>query len=263
MKLWLNDALVDASAAALSTQDRGFTLGDGLFETMKVHNGRVLRLDGHLARLEEGARLLRLPLPWTRDALATAIGAVLDANGLPDAVARLTVSRGTGPRGILPPPEPHPTLVISAAPLPAPLPPARLCLARTTRRNEHSPLARIKSLNYLDNIIARQEAAERGYDDALLLNTQGRIAEGTYANLFAIIDGHLVTPPVSDGALPGILRREILAAGGRELSLTVETLARAEEAFLTSSLGIRSILSIADRPLPSRALADRLREAVA
>lgn len=263
MKLWLNDGLVEATTAAISTQDRGFTLGDGLFETMKVKHGRVLRLEGHLARLEEGARLLRLPLPWAREAFAAAIGAVLDANGLPDAVARLTVTRGAGPRGILPPPEPHPTLVISAAPLPAPAPPARLCVAQTTRRNEHSPLAQIKSLNYLDNIIARQEAAARGYDDALLLNTQGRVAEGTYANLFAIINGHLVTPPVSDGALPGILRREVLAAGGREMPLTVEALAQAEEAFLTSSLGIRSILSIADRPLPSCALAERLREVVA
>lgn len=260
MKIWLNDALVEASDAAISPQDRGFTLGDGVFETMKVVQGQALRLDGHLARLWEGAQLLRLPMP-ARD-LAAAITDVIEANGLSEAVVRLTLSRGVGPRGILPPPEPHATLVITASPLPAPLPPARVCLSRRTRRNEHSPLARIKSLNYLDNIIARQEAAERGHDDALLMNTQGRIAEGTYANLFVVLDGHLVTPPIAEGALPGILRREVLAAGGREMPLTTEALARAEEAFLTSSLGIRSILSIEDRPLPSCALADRLREAL-
>ncbi|QTL02547.1 aminotransferase class IV [Aquabacter sp. L1I39] len=262
MKIWLNGSVVQAAVTGISPQDRGFTLGDGLFETMKVVQGHIMRLEGHLARLEEGARVLRMPLPWSRDALEAAIRAVIEANALTDAVARLTVTRGTGPRGILPPTDPHLTLLVSAAPQPGPLPPARLCVAQTTRRNEHSPLARIKSLNYLDNIIARQEAAERGYDDALLLNTQGQIAEGTYANLFAIIDGHLVTPPVSDGALPGILRRDVLAAGGREMTLTPEALARAEEAFLTSSLGIRSLQSIEDRPLPSCTMAERLKEAL-
>lgn len=259
MRIWLNDGIVEASAAAISPQDRGFTLGDGVFETMKVVQGRVLRLDGHLARLWEGAQLLRLPMP-ARD-LAAAISDVLKANGLSEGVVRLTLSRGPGPRGILPPPDPHPTLVISAAPLPAPLPSARLCISRRTRRNEHSPLARIKSLNYLDNIIARQEAAERGHDDALLMNTQGRIAEGTYANLFVVLDGQLVTPPIGEGALPGLMRRDVLAAGGHETPLTIDALGRAEEAFLTSSLGIRSILAIEDRPLPSCAWAERLRDA--
>ncbi len=260
MKIWLNGTLADASAAAISPQDRGFTLGDGLFETMKVSGGSVLRLEGHLARLREGARVLRLPLPDLD--MGAAIAALLDANGLSEAVVRLTVSRGTGPRGILPPADVHPTLVITAAPRPAPLPPARLCVCQGTRRNELSPLSRIKSLNYLDNILARQEAAERGYDDALLLNTQQRVAEGTYANLFVMLDGHLVTPPVVEGALPGILRQEVLAAGGRERPLTPADLMKAEEAFLTSSLGIRSVQAIEDRTLPSQALAERLREAL-
>lgn len=260
MLIWLNDGLVEADAAAISPQDRGFTLGDGLFETMKAIGGRVLRQDRHFARLREGAQVLALPVPHLD--LGAAIAAVLGANRLLDAVVRLTLSRGVGPRGILPPADASPTLVIAAAPLPAPLPPARLCLSQRTRRNELSPLARIKSLNYLDNIIARQEAAARGYDDALLLNTQGRVAEGTYANLFVILDGHLVTPPLTEGALPGILRREVLGAGGREHSLTLADLERAEEAFLTSSLGIRSIVSIEDRPLLSSTMADRLRQAV-
>ncbi len=261
MIVFLDGRLVAEEAARISPADRGFTLGDGLFETLRATAGTIHRLPAHLARLRHGAEVLGLPLPsldW-----ADALARTLAANGLTDAVLRLTVSRGAGPRGVLPPADPIPTVLIGAAPLPAPAPPARLIIATATRRNEHSPLCGIKSLNYLDNIIARQEAAQRGADDALLLNTAGRVAESTIANVFAVLDGALVTPPLAEGALPGVMRAAVLAEGAVERPLTPQDLERAQEIFLTSSLGIRSVAGLGGRTLEARfptaqALRDRI-----
>ncbi|WP_024279397.1 aminodeoxychorismate lyase [Xanthobacter sp. 126] len=257
MKLFLGTGLVDEAEATVSPFDRGFTLGDGLFETLRVKGGRVQRIEAHLARLAAGAGVLGMPLPSLD--LAEALAQTADANGLSDGVLRLTLTRGTGPRGVLPPAEPKPTLVITAAPLSPPLPAARLVIAQGTRRNDRSPLAQVKSLNYLDGILARQEASRRGADDAILLNTRDGVAETSIANLFVVIDGVLVTPPLSEGVLPGVMRAEVIAAGARERPLTVEDLASAEEILLTSALGIRSVASLEGRPLPSTVAADRLR----
>ncbi len=144
----------------------------------------------------------------------------------------------------------HPTVLITTAPLPPPQPPARLITATITRRNETSPLSRIKSLNYLDSILARQEAAEKGADDALLLNTNGFLAEATAANVFLLISGQLVTPPLTDGALPGI-RRALLLETGTVIEQRISTadLARAESGFLANVLGVRQIGSIDERML--------------
>lgn len=261
MKLWLGTGLVPQDGAAISPLDRGFTLGDGLFETLRVASGRVLRVEAHLARLGAGARVLGLPLP-TLD-LAAAIEATAAANALADGALRLTLTRGVGPRGVLPPADPVPTLVITAAPLPPPAPPARLVIVDGTRRNERSPLAQVKSLNYLDNILARQEAAARGADDGVLLNTRDAVAETSIANLFAVIDGALVTPPRAAGVLPGIMRAEVLAHGAVERLLTTADLMRADEIFLTSALGIRSVAALEGRDLPARGAAERLRAHIA
>lgn len=243
MKIWLNGEILPADRPAVLPGDRGFLLGDGLFETIRVAGGAARRLDAHLARLERGADVIGLPLP-DLDA-AAAIAATMAANGLADGVARLTVTRGAGPRGVLPPETPAPTVTIAAAPLPAAPPaPARCIVARSTRRNEHSPLSGIKSLNYLDNIIARREAAARAADEALLLNTTGRLAEATIANLFIVLDGALLTPRTADGALAGVMRAELIALGAEERPLMPLDLARAEEAFLSSSLGLRPIATI-------------------
>jgi branched-chain amino acid aminotransferase len=257
MKLFLGTGLVEEADATVSPFDRGFTLGDGLFETLRVKKNKVLRAEAHLARLASGAGVLGMPLPSLD--LASVLAQTADANGLRDGVLRLTLTRGTGPRGVLPPAEPKPTLVITAAPLSPPLPAARLVIAQGTRRNDRSPLAQVKSLNYLDGVLARQEAARRGADDAILLNTRDGVAETSIANLFAIIDGVLVTPPLSEGVLPGVMRAEVIAAGAQKRPLTVDDLASAEEILLTSALGIRSVASLEGRPLPSTAAADRLR----
>lgn len=257
MKLFLGTALMEEAEAAVSPFDRGFTLGDGLFETLRVKGGRVLRVEAHLARLAAGAKVLGMPLPSLN--LSEALAQTAEANGLSEGVLRLTLTRGIGPRGVLPPAEPKPTLVITAAPLAPALPPARLVIAQGTRRNDRSPLAQVKSLNYLDGILARQEAARRGADDAILLNTRDGVAETSIANLFAVIDGALVTPPLSEGVLPGVMRANVIAAGAKERRLTADDLASAEEILLTSALGIRTVATLEGRPLPSTAAADRLR----
>jgi branched-chain amino acid aminotransferase len=142
--------------------------------------------------------------------IATAITDLLGANGLSDAGVRLTLTRGPGPRGLAPPPETTPTLLIAAFALPPPAQPVRATIAQGTRRNERSPLSRTKALGYLDAILALREANERQADEALLLNTRDRLACATAANLWAVRDGHLFTPPLDDGALPGITRGLLL-----------------------------------------------------
>jgi branched-chain amino acid aminotransferase len=129
--------------------------------------------------------------------------------------------------------------------------PARVVIAREVRRNAHSPLARIKALSYLDNILARLEAQERGADDALLLNTEGRLAESTIANLFVVLaNGTIVTPPVTEGALPGVRRATLLAElGAEERPLPPEALDDAREAFLSNALSIRPLVAVDGRPI--------------
>lgn len=249
MKVFLNGGLIDADSMAIHVGDRGLTLGDGLFETMRAERGQVLRLNSHLARLRAGAAFLAIPLPLNDGELGQALGKVLDVNDLDAGVLRLTLTRGPAPRGLLPPADPRPTLLIGAGPLPPPAPPARALIA-TTRRNDLSPLSRFKTLGYLDNIIARQEAEAAGANEALLLNSRGSLAEATIANLFAVIDGRLVTPPVADGALPGVMRAEVMAkAQAQEATIWPADLLRASEAFLTSSMGIRPLLAVNGRKL--------------
>jgi branched-chain amino acid aminotransferase len=252
MMLWLDGRLRAADKAAILPSDRGFLLADGLFETIRVTAGVIAHFPRHLARLRGGAGVLALPLPWSDDALAGAAAAVVAANQNVGSL-RLTVTRGAGPRGVLPPAAATPTLLITAAPIVSPPAPALLVIARGTCRNEMSPLARVKALGYGDGILARQEAARAGMDDALLLNTRGTIAEATAATLFLRRDGRWLTPPVADGALPGIARGLLLEAGfAEEGSVTESDLGGAESAFLTNSLGLRVVAKIEDRALALR-----------
>ena len=236
--LWLNGHLLPTAEARIDPTDRGLLLGDGVFETLR----NTSHLARHLARLRGSATVLGIALPWTDAEIAHAAEAVW-AGQL--AVLRITLTRGPAPRGLLAPPGTPPTLLITAASLPPPLQPARAIIARTTRRNEHSPLARIKSLNYLDSILARQEAAAAGADEAILLNTADQVAEASAANLFVRHAGIWTTPPVTDGALPGIARALLLESGfATEASLSPERLLAAEAAFLSTSLALRDLASV-------------------
>ena len=248
--IYLNGRLVPAAEARIDPADRGLTLGDGLFETLRARDGHVLRLSSHLGRLRAGAEVLGLHVPCSDRDLGRRLAETLSANGLTDGALRLTLTRGPAGRGLSPQPGLDPTLVITASGLDAAGGPVSAIIATVTRRNEQSPLSGCKCLNFLDNILARQEAERRGADEALLLNTAGRLAEASAANLFAVLGGRLLTPPLGDGALPGVMRADVMERlGAREGSLAPDDLSRASEAFLTNSLGIRPLVAVDGFPL--------------
>ena len=259
MIVWTNGQLSPVDKARIDPRDRGFTLGDGLYETIRVRDGRLSRIDRHFARLDAGLRTLDIKLKLDENALSGAMRAVLAANYLENAALRLTVSRGVSARGLAPDPTSRPTVAISAVAFAGPPPPAQVMIATVTRRNAASPISRIKTISCLDSILARMEATKYGMDDALLLNGDGWVAEASAANLFAVIDSVLVTPPVSDGALPGVMRAAIMAHTPLgECSLSADDLSRASELFLTSSLGIRPIVAFDGRSFPVGPVATRL-----
>ncbi len=157
-KIWLNGRFDERAQARIEEADRGFTLGDGLFETFAVRQGKALRVQAHLARLGAGARALRLPVPYDDATLTRALSDAIRMNNIRDGVARLTLSRGPGARGLLPPEKPAPTVVIAVHPGLPPETPVRAVIARRARRDEGSALARLKSLSYLEQVLARMEA---------------------------------------------------------------------------------------------------------
>lgn len=244
--VWLNGRIVAADQAVVPVTDRGFTLGDGLFETIQMRDGQPRRLGDHWARLADGAAVLRLPLPLDRQQLEQAIQDLALANDWRDAALRLTISRGSGVRGLVPPDPAHPTVLLSGGPPPPPLGPARLHVARQVRRNAHSPISRCKTLSYLDNILARIEAQEAGADDALLLNGEEFAVETSIANLFVLRqDGLLLTPPLAHGALPGVRRADLLRDGAaREHPLRLSDVLAAREVFVTNALSVRPVIAI-------------------
>jgi branched-chain amino acid aminotransferase len=241
--IWFNGQLLAPEVARIDPRDRGFTLGDGLFETLAARDGHPVDLPEHLARLARGSTVLELPLPVEATEVAMAIAQVLEANGLSagPAALRLTLSRGVGSRGLLLPLDPKPNLVITASTFPHVL--AHFDAATVPiRRNEGSPLSRIKSLNYLDNVLAQQQAQALGAQEALMLNNQGRIAGFARGNVFALIDGVWVTPPLADGVLDGITRAKILQNAHKhgfkvaERSLERAEIDRIGALFITNSL---------------------------
>lgn len=251
--VWLNGHLLPEEEASISIFDRGFTLGDGVFETMCVIDGEPLWLDDHLRRLHDGAAVLGIPVPFADDAIARGLGELIAAAGHPRASLRLTLTRGPSRvRGLWPPAMPMtPTLLAIVNPMPAASrPPLKLVVAQNVRRNEHSPLSRIKSLNYGDNILARREAEARGADDCILLNGAGRIVCATAGNVFLRIGADWLTPPIADGILAGTARRRLLGLiGAREASIDAPALANASAAFLSNSLGLAPIRAIEGREL--------------
>src|SRR5262249_49191002 len=154
-----NGALRELGEIRIDPMDRGFTLGDGLFESVALRGGRPLRLTAHLERLQEGCKVLGIPYPAVD--FAQALQALAEADQLQDAVMRILITRGPALRGLLPPKKVMPTILITSNPLPEEKP-VTCIVATVTRRNQFSPLARVKSTNYLDNILATQEAAARG-----------------------------------------------------------------------------------------------------
>jgi len=244
--VYLDGKLMPRSKAKLSPFDHGFLYGYGLFETTRAYQGHIFRLDRHLTRLRCSARSLGLAERLAAFDLETACVATLEANKLQDARLRLTVSAGEG--DMTPDPGTCSTLtvLISARTL-VPLPQEKYesgfkATLSSLRRNSQSPLSRLKSTCYMENIIARMAAKAAGCDEAILLNEQGFLAEGSTTNVFLANNGELVTPSLESGALPGITREVVLeiarASDIKTLERQVELreLIEAEEAFLTNSI---------------------------
>ncbi|MGH6741889.1 MAG: aminotransferase class IV, partial [Bradyrhizobium sp.] len=189
----INGAFLEAEAICIDPSDRGFTVGDGVFDTMLAIDGQPVDADAHFERLARHAKILHIPVDTTP--LPDIAAALLQKNNvLQGRIAiRTTLTRGPGPRGLKPPQEPQPTLLMRTSPAPAPPGPATVIVAQTVRRNEGSPLSRIKSLNAGDQILALREALDRGADDALLLNNQRKLCCATAGNVFVRIGGAWLT----------------------------------------------------------------------
>jgi branched-chain amino acid aminotransferase len=265
--IWLDGRLLPADAAHLSAFDRGFQLGDGVFETLRARAGRPTELPEHVARLQRSAAGLAIPLPDDVEArLAAGIADLVTAEGLAgsdgDASIRITVSRGVFfGRGLLPPDEhPAPTIVIQAWPVP-PTPADHLerglhLVSSTVRRDPENPLAALKTTSRADYVFARVEARTAGADDALFLTTDGYLSEATSANLFIVRGEELATPSLGCAILPGTTRSWILrwAVGvglrAEESFLTTRHLHEADEAFISSSVaGILPITRFDGEPI--------------
>ncbi|MEE7451094.1 class IV aminotransferase [Methylobacterium radiotolerans] len=252
--LWRDGAIAPGTVAPLDHTDRGLTLGDGLFDTALALGGRVAFEDAHVARLVASAESLGMPAEAER-----VRAAMRGLAGQGERLAiRTTLTRGSGPRGLKPPDAPSPHLFATAAASARAAAFASLRLWPTPiARNDTSPAARLKTLGYLDAVLAARDAAAAGFDEALFRNTRGRVACGGTGNLFAVIGATLVTPPLADGVLAGIARAEILAlAAGcglaaAERSLSLPEFLGAEAVFLTNSLRLLApVTAIGDTPFP-------------
>jgi len=244
--IYLNGDYVPGEEARISVFDHGFLYGDGVFEGMRAYDGRVFRLDEHLTRLYESAKSIMLEIPESFDELRAATLETIRQNGLRDAYLRLVVSRGTGDLGLDPRKCPKATTVIIASSIvlyPQELYEKGLSIITVaTRRNVPDALdPKIKSLNYLNNVLVKIEANRAGVMEAVMLNAQGYVSEGTADNIFIVRRGKVLTPPGYVGALEGITRQvvmEVAEENGRQVleqPFTRHDLYVAEECFLTGT----------------------------
>ncbi|WEH32535.1 aminodeoxychorismate lyase [Streptomyces sp. AM 4-1-1] len=249
MRIWVNGGLRDAEDARVSVLDHGLTVGDGVFETLKIVHGTPFALTRHLDRLTRSARGLGLPEPDT-DEVRRAVAAVIDANPMPLGRLRITYTGGVSPLG-----SDRGDAVAGLV----------IALGETVRRadttavitvpwtrNERGALAGLKTTSYAENVIALARAHERGASEALFANTVGQLCEGTGSNVFVVLDGQLHTPPVRSGCLAGITRALVVEwTGARETELPMDVVGRAEEVFLTSTLrDVQAVHRIDGRELP-------------
>jgi branched-chain amino acid aminotransferase len=240
-----------SEGAAISVLDRGFQLGDGVFDTMVSFGGRVFQRDRHLERLKRHAEIIGIGTAHLP--IDDLIDSALAETGGEHAIVRTTLTRGQTARGLWPGGETRASLLITAQQWsPALLGQrARLCTS-SVPRNQHSPLSRLKSLAYLDNILAAREATEARADDALIRNLDGNAVCSTIANIFAVVDGTLLTPSLADGCLDGIMRglvleeAETMRLPQAVRSLTPDLLARADEVFITNSVRVVRPVSALD-----------------
>ena len=227
LKIWLGDKLVDQDQAKVSVFDHGLLYGDGVFEGIRVYSGRIFELAAHLKRLYESAKVIRLTIPMTQDQLVAATKKTVAANNISDGYIRLVVTRGVGTLGLNPFTCTEPMIFIIADKIQ--LYPEELyekgmkIISAATVRNH--PLAippQVKSLNYLNNIIAKMEALDNDVPEAIMYNHEGYVAEATGDNVFIVRNGVLYTPPVEAGSLEGITRAVVMKLAQRENIEVVE-----------------------------------------
>ncbi len=239
--------MVPASEARVSVFDHGFLYGDGIFEGIRAYSGRVFKLDEHLDRLFDSAKSILLDIPYTREELVEAVCRTVRENELMDAYIRLVISRGPGDLGLDPTRCSNPSVIIIAdriALYPQEAYQHGLELAAVSTRRPAADVLNpaIKSLNYLNNILAKIEANLRGLPEVVLLNHRGYVTEGTADNIFIVREGELVTPPTNAGILNGITRQVVMELAREQLGLTcleenitLHDLYTADECFLTGT----------------------------
>ncbi len=245
-KVYINGKLFEKSEARISVFDHGLLYGDGVFEGIRSYSGRVFRLQQHVDRLYESARAIHLEIPIPRAAMADAIVQTLAANSLTDAYIRVVVTRGAGSLGLDPRKTTDPQIIIITDKI-ALYPPElyehglKIVTAATTRNHPNAVNPRIKSLNYLNNILAKIEATQAGCLEALMLNHKGELAECTGDNVFVVQHGTIHTPSIDSGILEGITRASVIDlardAGYPVIERTMDRLDvfKADECFLTGT----------------------------
>lgn len=246
LKVWIDGKLYDKQDAKISVYDHGLLYGDGVFEGIRVYSERIFKLEQHLSRLWESAKTIRLDVPYTREEITAAMYQTIQVNNFTDCYVRLVVTRGPGYLGLSPAKCPRPTVFVIADTIemyPKELYEKGMSVitASVIRNHPNAISPRVKSLNYLNNILARIEANDAGVPEAIMLNHEGNVAECTADNIFIVRGGHVYTPTITDGILEGITRNVILELCGKlKIPATERTLQRhdlyiADECFLTGS----------------------------
>jgi branched-chain amino acid aminotransferase len=249
--VWLNGSLVDPDTASVSVFDHGFTVGDGVFETLKTIGGVPFAVRRHLERLRHGAERLGLDVPLSDPALRSVLDEVVTAAGVTEARVRVTVTGGVGQAGTRRSGG-RPTLVVAAAPL-DPWPAETTAVTVPWPRNDMAALAGVKVTSFAENVYALAEARKVDASEAILPNTRGNLCEGTGTNVFAVVDGLLVTPPLMAGCLPGVTRALVLEVvpEAHEDDVPMLGLADADEVLLTSTTrDVQPLRMLDGRPLP-------------
>jgi len=246
MKVWMNRNLVDQDQAKLPVHDHGILFGDGVFEGLRVYGGKIFKCQAHVDRLYSSARQIRLAIPYTTQELTEAMASTVAANKISDGYIRLVVTRGAGTLGLSPFKCPAPNVFIIADQIA--LYPKEMyengmavIIAKTLRTAPSMLNPSIKSLSYLNNIMAKIEAIDAGVSEAIMLNVQGNVAECTVDNLFIVKDGQVITPPPEAGMLVGITRGVVMELAKKlglpmlEQDISPESLYAADECFLTGT----------------------------
>jgi len=256
--MWVNGELVPAGQATIPALDHGLTVGDGVFEAVKVARGKAFMLEPHIERLERSATGLGIDFPG-QAVVNQAAEAVLAANALllrdTDAVLRITLTAGVGQVGSGRLAKATPRLLMALTHLPPPSPTTR-CITVPWRRNSHGALTGLKTTSYAENALALARAKEAGASEALFANSEGQLCEGTGSNVFLVLDGELITPPLQDGLLSGITRALVIEwSKVTEQSVPLKALFQASEVFLTSTgRCVQGVTAIDDQVVGSGAL---------